>query len=68
MRQWGNKESRDITVQPWGKVLVPHQGIHKISSSCFEDTEAPARWEKLRVNNGMLNTSTWTPGQMEPEG
>ena len=43
----------------WGKVLVPHQTIHTlISFSCFVDTETPTRWEKLKVNNGMLPTST----------
>lgn len=37
-----SKQSRETVVQPWGKVLTPHQGAHKtISSSCFADTEIP---------------------------
>ena len=44
------RRSQDTTVQPWGRALVPPQGIHvTISLSCFEDTETPTRWEKLKV-------------------
>ena len=46
------KEPRETTVQLWGKVLIPHQGIHTISLSCFADTEVP-KWEKFTVNDGM---------------
>ena len=35
-------------MQPWGKILVPHQRIHTtIPLSCFADNETPSRWEKL---------------------
>ena len=35
---------------PWGRVLVPHEGIHTtISLSCFAATETPTRWEKLTI-------------------
>ena len=52
------KQSRETIVQPWGKVLVPHQGIHTtISLSCCAVTETPTRWEKLTVNDGVLPTS-----------
>ena len=44
--------------QPWGKVLVPHQGIHTaVSLRCSADTETPCRWEKLMINDGILPTS-----------
>ena len=44
------RSSQDKIVQPWGRVLVPPQGIHvTISLSCFADTETPTRWEKLTV-------------------
>ena len=44
------EKSRETIVQPWGKVLVPSQGIHITRSlSCFSDTESPTRWEKLTV-------------------
>ena len=52
-----NKQSREKIVQPWGKVLVPHQQIHTISLSCFADTGSLYRWEKLTINDGMLPTS-----------
>ena len=45
----------------WDKVLVSHQGIHTISLNCFADTETPTRWEKLKVNDSRLPTSTETP-------
>ena len=41
---------KETTVQPWGRVLVPPQGIHiTISLSCFADTKTPTRWKKLIV-------------------
>ena len=44
------RRSQDTIVQPWGRVLVPPQGIHiTISLSCFADTEIPTRWEKLKL-------------------
>ena len=58
MRQGRNKQSRETEVQPWGRVLVPHQWIRTtISLSCFADTETPTRWEKLTVNHGLLTTA-----------
>ena len=58
MRPGRNKQSRGTIVQPWGRVLVPLQGIHTtVSPSCFADAEAPTRWEKLAVNDGVLPTS-----------
>ena len=57
MRQGRNNQ--EATVQPQGRVLVPHQGICT-SSRCFADTETPTRWEKLTVNNSMLPISTKT--------
>ena len=42
--------------QPWGKVLLPHQWIHTISSSYFSDTETSSRWEKLMIKDGRLVT------------
>ena len=39
----GCKTRRETTLLTWGKVLVPHQQVHKIISwSCFADTEPPA--------------------------
>ena len=44
------RNSQETIVQPWGRVLVPPQGIHITTSlSCFADTETPSRWEKLTV-------------------
>ena len=44
------EQSRETIVQPWGRVLVPPQGIHiTISLSCFADIDTPTRWEKLTV-------------------
>ena len=32
-------------VQPWGKVLLPHQQTHTmVSLSYFADIETPSRW------------------------
>ena len=45
-----DKEEQSKIVQPWGRVLVPPQGIHRtIPLICFADTETPVRWEKLTV-------------------
>ena len=46
----------------------PSRDTHKISLSCFVDTETPTRWEKLSVKDGVLPTSTETPDRLEPEG
>jgi len=35
----------------------PIEGHTTIYLSCFADTEAPSRWEKLMINDGMLPTS-----------
>ena len=44
------EQSKETIVQPWGRVLVPPQGIRRtISLSCFADSETPTRWENLRV-------------------
>ena len=44
------RSSQETIVQPWGRVLVPPQGIHiTISLTCFADTEIPTRWKKLTV-------------------
>ena len=52
--------------QPWGKVLVPHQGIHTaVPLRCSADTETPCRWEKLMINDGILPTSRKTPDQLD---
>ena len=59
-RKGRNKQSRETIMQPWGKVLVPHQWIHTtISLSCFADTETPSRWEKL--------TMVWCPQACRPQ-
>ena len=42
------RNSEETIMQPWGRVLVPLQGIYiTISLSCFEDTETPTRWKQL---------------------
>ena len=44
--------NQETIVQPWVRVLVPPQGIHRtVFLSCFADTEMkpPTRWEKLTV-------------------
>ena len=44
------RNSQETIVQPWGKVMIPPQGIHiTIPLSCFADTETPTRWEELMV-------------------
>ena len=44
------RSSQETIVQPWGRVLVPPQGIQTTTSlSCFADTESPTRWEMLTV-------------------
>ena len=44
------EQSRETIMQPWGRVLVPPQGIHTTKSlSYFSDTETPTRWQKLTV-------------------
>ena len=49
-------------VPPWGKVLVSHQGIHRIVSfSFFSKYGNPSRWENLSVKKGLLPTSTRDP-------
>ena len=49
-RDQGGTVKRETIVQPWGRVLVPPQEIHRtISSRCFTVTETPARREKLTV-------------------
>ena len=41
MRRWGRR-SQDTVVQPWGRVLVPPQGIHTtISLSSFTELKPP---------------------------
>ena len=42
-RGCGNTEeqSRETVVQPWGRVLVPYQGIYTTSLSCFEIKKHP---------------------------
>ena len=43
-------ESKETLVQPWDRVLVPPQGIHRtLSLSFYAETETPTRWEKLMV-------------------
>ena len=43
------RNSLETIVPPWGRVLVPPQGLHiAVSLSCFADTETTSRWEKLR--------------------
>lgn len=38
----GETNHRETTLATWGKVLVPHQQIHKIKSlGCFADIETP---------------------------
>ena len=50
--------------QPWGRVLVPHQGVHtKVSLSYFTDIETPTRWEKLTTCYPQAHTQD----RMEPE-
>ena len=57
---------RNSQEQPWCEVLFPHQVIHTtISLSYFADTEAPSRWEKLTIHDGMLPTSTEIPDQLD---
>lgn len=42
------EQSKETIMQPWGMVLVPHQGINTaMSLNCFADTEIPTWWEKL---------------------
>ena len=55
------RPGRNSQEQPWGEVLFPHQVIHTISLSCFADTEAPFRWEKLTISDGMRPTSMEIP-------
>ena len=53
----------ETIVQPWGRVLVPPQGIHRtVSLSCFANTESPTRWEKLAVINGILSATSVNKG------
>ena len=54
------KQSRETIVQPWGKVLVPHQWIHiTISLSCFADTETLTRWVWCAAHKQCRPQTSW---------
>ena len=56
-------------MQPWGRVQVSPQRIHiTISLSCFADSEAPTRREKLIVCRPQAKASKQTLDRLEPEG
>ena len=45
------RSSQETVVQPWGRVLVPPQGIYiTIPLSCLADTETPTRWKKYAAH------------------
>jgi len=58
------RSSQETRAQPWGRVLVPPQGIHTAMWAALQILK-PHQVGKV---NCMLPTSTKTPGQLQLEG